>query len=277
MCGSICAEKHMRGIKLITVVGAFAFAMLLSGCSTVPVTGRSQLNMVSAGQETQLGLAGFEQIKAETPIEKDPEINELVQRVGRQIAKVTANDMPNAQWEFVVFRSAEANAFCLPGGKVGIYTGILPVTKTEAGLATVMAHEVAHAVAHHGAERMSEAMLIQTGGQALGAAVSSYDPGWTQAAMLAYGVGSKLGRELPHSRSQESEADHIGLIYMARAGYNPRESVGFWRRFAEYNKGRGADNTPAFLRTHPLDEQRIQQLEKLMPKAEAEFQRGKLD
>lgn len=267
----------MRGIKLITVVGAFAFAMLLSGCSTVPVTGRSQLNMVSAGQETQLGLAGFEQIKAETPIEKDPEINELVQRVGRQIAKVTANDMPNAQWEFVVFRSAEANAFCLPGGKVGIYTGILPVTKTEAGLATVMAHEVAHAVAHHGAERMSEAMLIQTGGQALGAAVSSYDPGWTQAAMLAYGVGSKLGRELPHSRSQESEADHIGLIYMARAGYNPRESVGFWRRFAEYNKGRGADNTPAFLRTHPLDEQRIQQLEKLMPKAEAEFQRGKLD
>jgi predicted Zn-dependent protease len=232
--------------------------------------------MVSAGQEMQLGLTGFEELKKETPIEKDPQINAMVQRVGKQIARVADKDMPNAQWEFVVFQSKEANAFCLPGGKVGIYTGILPITKTEAGLATVMAHEVAHAVAHHGAERMSEAMLMQTGGQVLGAAVSAYNPGWTQAAMLAYGVGSKLGRELPHDRRQESEADHIGLIYMAKAGYNPREAIFFWERFSEFNKSQGGANVPAFLRTHPVDTVRIQQLEKLMPKAEAEFQRSKL-
>jgi metalloendopeptidase OMA1, mitochondrial len=123
---------------------------------------------------------------------------------------------------------------------------------------------------------MSEAMLMQTGGQVLGSAVSAYDPGWTQAAMMAYGVGAQLGRQLPHSRAQETEADHIGLIYMARAGYNPRESIGFWERFMAYNEERGSANVPAFLRTHPVDKVRIEQLEKLMPEADAEFQRSKL-
>jgi len=266
----------MKRFGNLLFVGLAAL-LFLAGCSTVPVTGRKQLSLVSAGQETELGLSGFEQLKKETPIDKDPAANALVQRVGKQIARVADKDMPNAQWEFVVFQSKEANAFCLPGGKVGIYTGILPITKTEAGLATVMAHEVAHAVAHHGAERMSEAMLMQTGGQVVGAAVQTYNPNWTQAALLAYGVGAKLGRELPHDRAQESEADHIGLVYMARAGYNPREAIDFWKRFMEYNQQLGgANNTPAFLRTHPLDEVRIRQLEELMPKAEAEFQRSSL-
>lgn len=265
----------MKSFKLL-ILGSLAAALFVTGCSTVPVTGRRQLNMVSAGQEMQLGLTGFEQLKQETPIETDPAINAMVKRVGAQIARVADKDMPDAQWEFVVFKSDEANAFCLPGGKVGIYTGILPITKNEAGLATVMAHEVAHAVAHHGAERMSEAMLIQGGGQALGAAVQAYNPNWTQAAMLAYGVGSKLGRELPHDRAQESEADHIGLIYMARAGYNPNEAIDFWQRFMEYNQQRGGDSVPAFLRTHPVDEVRIKQLRKLMPEAEEAFRSSKL-
>jgi predicted Zn-dependent protease len=196
-----------------------------------------------------------------------------LQKVGKRIAAVTAKDMPNAQWEFVVFESKEANAFCLPGGKVGVYTGILPVTKDEAGLATVIGHEVAHAVARHGAERMSEAYVLQTGGSLLGAGmgVAKTDPRWQAAAMTAYGLGAQMGRELPHNRKQESEADQIGLMYMARAGYNPEAAVDFWKRFSEFNQQQGASGTPAFLRTHPTDETRIRQLQEWMPKAKAEY------
>ncbi len=260
---------------------AFAIAALLialgTGCSTVPLTGRSQLNLVSASQEMQLGLSSFDQLKKETPISSDQAANALLQRVGKRIAAVASKDMPNAQWEFVVFESPEANAFCLPGGKVGIYTGILSVTKDEAGLATVIGHEVAHAVARHGAERMSEAMVMQTGGQMLGAGLSAADPKWQQITMLAYGAGTKLGRELPHSRAQESEADHIGLMYMARAGYDPKEAVNFWKRFSDHNQQQGGGGNgflARFLSTHPVDSVRIQQLQELMPKAEAEFARS---
>ncbi len=257
---------------LLACLGA-AFA--LAGCSTVPITGRSQLNLVSSSQEMQLGLASFEQLKKETPISRDANANALLQKVGKRIAQAAGHDLPNAQWEFVVFDSAEANAFCLPGGKVGVYAGILPITKDEAGLATVIGHEVAHAVARHGAERMSEAMVIQTGGQLAGAALKPADPTWQSIGMLAYGAGTKLGRELPHSRGQESEADQMGLIYMARAGYDPAESINFWQRFADFNKAHGGGGTPSFfesfLRTHPLDEVRIRQLRQWLPKAQAEF------
>jgi predicted Zn-dependent protease len=170
-----------------------------------------------------------------------------------------------------VFNSKEANAFCLPGGKVGVYTGILPITATDAGLATVLGHEIGHAVAHHGASRMSEAQVTQAGGQLLGSALSTSDPKVQSLALLAYGVGSKVGVELPYSRSQESEADHIGLIYMARAGYDPREAVAFWQRFAKYIQQQGGSSTVSFLRTHPLDEVRIRQLQEWLPEAQAEF------
>jgi predicted Zn-dependent protease len=178
--------------------------------------------------------------------------------------------LPNAQWEFVLFDSQEPNAFCLPGGKVGVYTGILPITQTEGGLAAVIGHEVAHATAHHGAERMSEAMALQTGGQILGASVS--DPRLQGVFMAAYGVGAKVGRELPHSRKQETEADYIGLLYMARAGYNPQEAVEFWQRFADYNR-RAGGGTPWFLRTHPLDQERIADLKTALPKAMDEYRK----
>src|SRR5256885_6013763 len=147
-----------------------AALFFVEGCSTVPVTGRHQLNLVSSGDEMALGLSSFDQLKTNTPINHDPAINAMVQRVGKRIAEVAGKDMPNAQWEFVVFESKEANAFCLPGGKVGVYTGILPITKTEEGLATVLGHEIAHAAAHHGAERMSDALAAQTGAQLAGAA-----------------------------------------------------------------------------------------------------------
>lgn len=239
------------------------------GCATVPETGRQQLNLLPADEEFKLGLSSFEEIKKKTPICKDPAINALVQKVGKRIAAVA--NLPNAQWEFVVFESREANAFCLPGGKVGVYTGILQITKNEAGLATVIGHEVAHAVARHGAERVSQALVIQAGGSLLGRSISSSDPRVQSAVMLAYGIGTTIGVELPYSRMQESEADHIGLLYMARAGYDPREAIAFWQRFSEFNKAQGGSNVPAFLRTHPLDEKRIEQLKAWLPEALAQY------
>jgi predicted Zn-dependent protease len=237
-------------------------------CSTVKETGRRQLLLVSPAQEMQLGLTAFDELKKEEKISPDSSKADLVSRVGKRIAGVA--ELPNAQWEFVLFDSQEPNAFCLPGGKVGVYTGILPITQTEGGLAAVIGHEVAHATAHHGAERMSEAMALQTGGQILGASVS--DPRLQGVFMAAYGVGAKVGRELPHSRKQETEADYIGLLYMARAGYNPQEAVEFWQRFADYNR-RAGGGTPWFLRTHPLDQERIADLKTALPKAMDEYRK----
>ncbi len=216
----------------------------------------------------ELGLSSFQGIKKQVPISKDANANAMLQRVGKRIAAVAP--LPHAQWEFVLFESAEANAFCLPGGKVGVYTGILPITKSEAGLATVIGHEVAHAVARHGGARMSEQLAMQGLGHVLGSAVGEKYQAIT---MAAYGVTTQVGIALPHSRLQESEADHIGLLYMARAGYDPEEAVLFWQRFAASHGGAGAG--PAFLRTHPLDSKRITDLKALMPAAKAEFRPAK--
>ena len=255
-------KTHLIRAAIFCFVVAF-----LTGCATVPETGRSQLRLVSPQQEMQLGLSSFEKMKQETPISKDPAANALVQKVGQRIAAVA--NLPGAQWEFVVFDSKEANAFALPGGKVGIYTGILPITKDEAGLATVIGHEVAHAALHHGAERMSEAMAMQLGGQLLGTTVSAYNPQWEQVATTLYGLGSTLGRSLPHSRFQESEADRIGLRYMARAGYNPESAIGFWERFSAHSAKGGS--APWFLRTHPVDSTRIEQIRQWIPEAMQEY------
>lgn len=243
-------------------------SLLLAGCATEPVTGRKQLILLTPSQELELGLTAFEQMKREVPINRDPAINALVQKVGNRIAAVA--DLPGAQWEFVVFESKEANAFCLPGGKVGVYTGILPITKDEAGLATVIGHEVAHAAAHHGAERLSQAMLLETGGSIVSSYLGTKNPRTQSVFNSIYGIGTQIGIALPHSRTQESRADEIGLIYMARAGYNPEAAVEFWKRFAEYNRQMGGA-TPWFLRTHPLDEQRIADLQKWLPRAKQEY------
>jgi len=265
--------KYLSGrFLMVWVVSSLIFIGLgFGGCATVPITGRKQLNLISADQEMQLGLTSFEQLKKETPISRDAAANALVQKVGHRIAAVASPHLPNAKWEFVVFESKEPNAFCLPGGKVGIYTGILPITKDEAGLATVIGHEVAHAAAHHGAERMSNELVRQTGGQVLGAALSSADPRAQAVAAIAYGLGSQVGYVLPHSRKQESEADAMGLMYMADAGYNPQAALDFWVRFAEATKGSGGG--PAFLRTHPVTETRIKDIQALLPKAMAQYQR----
>ncbi|MCC6235742.1 MAG: M48 family metallopeptidase [Verrucomicrobiales bacterium] len=248
---------------------AVAGVLVVAGCYTVPETGRKSFNFMSEGEEMQLGFSEFDKMKKEVPISKNAAARALVEKVGKRIAAVA--ELPNAQWEFVVFESPDANAFCLPGGKVGVYTGILPITRDEAGLATVLGHEVAHAVARHGGNRMSTQMALQLGGQLGGAVVSgSKYADWGPVLGQVYGVGSQVGVALPHSRANESEADRIGLKYMARAGYNPEEAVGFWQRFAEYNRKAGG-NTPWFLRTHPLDETRVRQLQSWLPEAKAEY------
>lgn len=250
-------------VRVVLALCGLAWA---SGCVTAPETGRKQLVLIGSDQELQLGLQAFSQMKQEVPVSKDPKVNALVEKVGRRIAAVAT--LPGAQWEFVVFESQDANAFCLPGGKVGVYTGILPITRDEAGLATVIGHEVAHAAAHHGAERMSRAMITQGIGEVATAYVGGKDQRYQAAFGSLYGIGIQVGEALPHSRAQESEADQIGLIWMAKAGYDPEAAVGFWQRFAEYNRSRGS-NTPLFLRTHPLDEQRIASLKQWMPRAKA--------
>jgi predicted Zn-dependent protease len=259
-------RKHCHLLKCGLALGILGLE--LTGCTTAPVTGRREFNVVSADQEMQLGLTSFEGLKKSTPISHDPAANALVQKVGQRIATAAGKDLPNAQWEFVVFESQEANAFCLPGGKIGVYTGILPITQDEAGLATVLGHEVAHAAAHHGAERMSEQMVAQYGEQFLTSSLSSTDPKFQSAVQLAYGAGSQVGVLLPFSRLQESQADEIGLVYMARAGYDPQAALAFWGRFAAATAG---PSGPAFLSTHPVTAKRIEDIKKEMPRALTEY------
>lgn len=255
----------MRQRMFMMLAVAALMAALIGACATVPETGRSQLLIISPSQEMQLGFQEFEKLKKSTPVSKDAAANAQLQRVGKRIAAVAP--LPNAQWEFVLFDKPDTpNAFCLPGGKVGVFSGLLPITQDDAGLATVVGHEVAHAVARHGAERMSQGAVFQILEEL---ALGRSSPATRQVVQQAYG----LGFALPHSRQQELEADRLGVLYMARAGYPPREAIAFWKRFAEYKDKHGGGKQIEFLSTHPLDEQRIRQIEGLIPQAEMEYRK----
>jgi predicted Zn-dependent protease len=244
------------------------FALALSGCYTVPITGRTTFNMVTQAEESQLGLQAYEQAKAQTPLLNNAAVSERVSRIGEKIAKVSA--FPEWDWEFVVFDDPDTpNAWCLPGGKVAVYSGLLPYAKTDGELATVMAHEISHAIARHGAERMSQEMVKAAGAAVVGETVG---PEYVETAKVVYGIGSDLFVMLPYSRKHELEADRIGLIYMARAGYNPNEALTFWERFSKAGTG---DKPPEFLSTHPADENRIFQLKNLLPEAMEEYNKTK--
>ncbi len=237
---------------------------LLSGCYTVPVTGRTSFMLVSSDEEQTLGLQAFTDVQKETPVSHDTVANARVQRVGAAIARVS--DFPDWQWEFIVFDDTNTvNAWCLPGGKVGVYTALLPYARTDGELATVMAHEISHAIARHGAERMSQQMVVEAGGAIVAGSVGDES---VETAKVAYGVGSQLFVMLPYSRKHELEADRIGLIYMARAGYDPREALTFWQGFSAINKG---GTPPEWLSTHPADTKRIEQIKLLLPEAIAEY------
>ena len=246
----------------------FAVAVLLlvvlatpMGCETVPYTGRRQIQLVSPNEEAQMGVQSFKEIVGKATLSTDPQINAMVQRVGSRIAAVT--DL-KYQWEFkLIADDKQANAFALPGGKVAVYTGMLPITRDEAGLAAVLGHEIAHVLARHGGERLSQQMGVQTVTQVL-AGMSSSNPATVQLVSAALGAGASVGVLLPWGRAQESEADHLGLILMAKAGYDPRASLDLWKRMAEASKGQ---RPPEFLSTHPAEATRIQQIEGWLPEA----------
>jgi predicted Zn-dependent protease len=239
-----------RVVLLLMVVGGGV------GCSTVPYTNRSQFMIMSESQDLKLGADAYQQVLKESKIVKDPTITAPVLEIGRRIA--AAANKPDYQWEFTVIDDPkQANAFCLPGGKVAVYTGIFPIAKTDAGLAAVIGHEVAHALARHGAERMSTSTALQVGGAAVAVAAGTQGAAAQQAAMAAYGLGSTVGVALPFSRSQESEADHIGLILMAKAGYDPEAAIGLWQRMEQdEHSGR----PPEWLSTHPNPDTRQQDI-----------------
>lgn len=241
---------------------ALSFTLLVAGCASAPYTGRQQLLFSSEGSETRMGYQAFEQIKRQYRVSHDPQANALVTQVGQRVA--AAAQRPDYRWEFVVLEGKEANAFCLPGGKVGIFTGILKYTKDDAGLAAVISHEVAHSLARHAGERQSQSMLAQAGGLGLGMALGGAGSLAGQAIMQGYGLGTKLGILLPYSRTQELEADHVGLILMAKAGYDPAQALEFWKRIM--TEGKGA-KLPQFMSTHPNDAKRLQELEAFLPQA----------
>jgi predicted Zn-dependent protease len=263
-----------------------AFIMMVSvalvsliGCETNPYTGRSQLLMTSVSQEMQMGAQAYSQVKNDPKMHQsqDPHEIEPVRRVAARIIEAAKRskyaEMANQfQWEVTVIKDDKTmNAFALPGGKIAVYTGIFPVAKTEAGLAAVLGHEVTHALARHGAERMSQGQLTNAALQVLGAAAGSAGGNAMlgQAAMAALGAGAQVGVLLPFSRKHESEADYIGILLAADAGYDPRESVHLWERMEQMSGGKG----PAeFLSTHPGHETRIEQLKKWMPEAMAIYQ-----
>jgi predicted Zn-dependent protease len=231
-------------------------------CQTVPITGRSQLMILPEGEELQMGLSSYQEVLKNSKVSNDPALNAQVTRVGTRIARATERDY---QWEFKVLEDPQVNAFCLPGGKVAVYTGILPITRDDAGLAAVLGHEVAHAIARHGGERVSQQLLVNTSLSAVQVGLAGGNPAMVQSVAALLGAGASVGLLLPWSRGQESEADHLGLIYMAKAGYHPSAAKDLWVRMADASKGQGRPFE--FLSTHPAPETRIQQIEGWIPEA----------
>ncbi len=273
----------MRTLKLMRVTTMFcllAGGVALVGCETNPYTGRKQLLMTSIGQEVQMGAQAFDQVKSDPKMRpsQDPREVEPVRRVAARIVEAAkrskyAEMAQQFQWEVTIIKDDKtANAFALPGGKMAVYTGIFPMAKTEAGLAAVMGHEVVHALARHGAERMSQGQLTNTVLQVAGAAIglSGGNPMLGQATMAALGAGAQVGVLLPFSRKHESEADYVGILLAADAGYDPRESVALWERMGQASGGGGQSE---FLSTHPSHDTRIEQLKEWMPEAMAIYQK----
>jgi predicted Zn-dependent protease len=247
--------------------------VFLIGCAEVPLTERKGLHLVPESQMLTLSLQQYDNVLKEATLSKDQEKVNMVKRVGNRIAgaaEVFLRDsglehtIKDYQWEFNLIEDDKmVNAWCMPGGKVAVYTGILPYTRDETGLAVVMGHEVAHALARHGSERVSQGLLVSMGGIALAVALREKPSTTQNLFMAAFGVGASVGILLPYSRVHEYEADRIGLTLMARAGYDPRAAVPFWERMMK----QGGARPPEFLSTHPATEGRIDQIKKFIPEA----------
>jgi predicted Zn-dependent protease len=249
---------------------------ILAACATVPLTGRRQLSLVDESSIQKEAVLAYQQFLGDpsTKVIKAGNNAQTVQRVGKRIASAVTQflqengygDQYNFAWEFSLIDENQINAWCMPGGKVAIYTGILPVTQTDAGLATVMGHEIAHAIAKHASERMSQTMAAQGLGVAVDVATAEKSNTTRQVINTAYGLGGQLAL-MSYSRNQESEADRMGLVFMAMAGYDPNEAIGFWERMASAKSQSGGGAPPEFLSTHPSDARRIMNIKKLLPEA----------
>lgn len=268
----------MWAIKRYTMTSLLMMLLIVTACKTVPVTGRKQLNLVPNSMIQAMAFTEYDSmVKASATLSQFDERAQLVTKVGTRIQQAVetymqqnnmSKDIRNFKWEYNTINENIINAWCMPGGKVVVYTGLLPVTQNETGLAVVMGHEIAHAIARHGNERMSEGLLIGLGGLVLEEALKEKKQE-TQALFLGlYMIGSNLALALPNSRMQESEADKLGLIFMSMAGYNPEEAIPFWQRMSLVNQGA---KLPEFLSTHPSDETRIKKLSALVPEIKTKY------
>ena len=261
-------------MRKIVLSGFAALMLFLSSCgNSVPLTGRKQMLLVSDSEVLTLSLQQYDDFMKTAPKSTDKADAAMVKKVGQNIANAVdsylrANGLQSMadsfSWEFNLVNSSEVNAFCMPGGKIVVYEGILPITQNETGLAVVLGHEVAHAVARHANERMSQQLMSQYGGQALGIALSGSSSAVQTVASSVYGLGSQYGVMLPYSRKQELEADQLGLIFMAMAGYDPSQAEAFWIRMSQ-NSGGGSSQE--FTSTHPSDETRIKKIREDLPEA----------
>ena len=268
---------HQWAVRLAPLVlGLIAAAFVgIRGCQHGP-GGRLQTVALNVEQEKELGAQAYQEVLSKSRVIRSGPVVDAVQGVTKRLIAATANkeylrllklEQPQFDWDVRVVESREVNAFCLPGGKIVVYTGILPVAETEAGLATVLGHEITHAIAHHGAERMAQQQIAKIAVGAAGATLGDLDPAQQQAIMQAINAGAQFGI-LKYSRKHESEADKYGLFLMAAAGYDPHETVRFWERMQKMSKG---GSTPEFMSTHPSHETRIRDLHALMPIAERLF------
>ena len=263
--------RHFTILPIVLAIGYVLLKTVFTPTFVNPETGTKHHVGMNDQQEQSLGLQAYQQVlqkEGANVVNSGPEV-EMVRRVARRLAAATSEkSRVNYNWQLSVIRSSEVNAFCLPGGEIVVYTGILPIAGGEAGLATVMGHEMAHATSRHGAIRMARQQNIQTLEMGAAGSLQNMDYQQQQMAMAAIGAVGQYGGTLPFSRDQESEADHIGLLYMARAGYDPHQALEFWKRM-DAQTSRGAP--PQFASDHPSNGQRIQQLEQLMPEAEKEY------
>lgn len=260
---------------------AFVVGALIGlSCSTVPVTGRKQLSIVPATQMQSMSYSEYDSFLKEHKLSADKAATAMVRKVGTKIQGAVetymrqngfADRLQGYAWDFNLVEAPDVNAWCMPGGKVVVYTGILPVTKSEEGLAVVLGHEIAHAIAEHGGERMSQELIAQYGGAALSQLIKDKPAQTQQLWMGVFGAGAQFGVLLPYSRTHESEADHLGLIFMSMAGYDPNTAVAFWERMASNSKGQAP---PEFMSTHPSDEKRISQIKQELPEALKYYQAG---
>lgn len=262
------------------LIVAIVLAMVISSCHRNAITGRNQLNLIPESEVQAMAFTQYKEFMTTNPaVPTGNKDAAMVKRVGDNIIaaikkyyaeKGLSKELESFQWEVNLVNNKEPNAWCMPGGKIVVYTGILPLTQNEAALAVVMGHEVAHALARHGNERMSQGLFQQMGGLALSAAISSKPAETQNLFMTSYGIGTNIGVMLPFSRKNELEADKLGLMFSALAGYDPRESINFWQRMA---KASGGNKPPEFLSTHPADETRIEALKKIMDETVREYYR----